>query len=191
MISITPSHIIEYLFCPRYTYFEYVLNIPQNEEKYYKVMKGRNIHDTKLIRNTEYLRKKIGIIDKKQEVYITNDNLRGKVDEVLWLNDGTMASLDYKFAKYNNKIYQTYKQQAYCYALLIEENYKKPVNKAFLVYTRSKNKLIELEITNEHKKLIVSSIDEILKIIDENFYPKATKYKKRCVSCTYKNICVK
>ncbi|MEO0790606.1 MAG: CRISPR-associated protein Cas4, partial [Bacteroidota bacterium] len=41
MISITPSHIIQHVYCPRYTYFEWVLRIPQNEEKYGKVMRGR------------------------------------------------------------------------------------------------------------------------------------------------------
>ena len=56
--SLTPSHIIEYMFCPRFTYFEYVLAIPQNEEKNYKVVKGRQIHDAKLEQNKEYLRKK-------------------------------------------------------------------------------------------------------------------------------------
>ena len=26
--SLTASHLLEYLFCPRFTYFEYVLDIP-------------------------------------------------------------------------------------------------------------------------------------------------------------------
>jgi CRISPR-associated exonuclease Cas4 len=30
--SLTASHLLEYLFCPRFTYFEYVLDIPQYEE---------------------------------------------------------------------------------------------------------------------------------------------------------------
>ena len=47
-MSLTPSHIIEYLFCPRFTYFEYVLAIPQYEEKDYKVMRGRHLHDERL-----------------------------------------------------------------------------------------------------------------------------------------------
>jgi hypothetical protein len=27
--------------------------------------------------------------------------------------------------------------------------------------------------------------------IEENHYPKATKYKKRCLNCTYRNICTR
>jgi len=26
---------------------------------------------------------------------------------------------------------------------------------------------------------------------EENFYPKATKFKGRCLTCTYRNICIK
>jgi len=191
MISLTPSHIIEYIFCPRYTYFEYVLRIPQNEEKYYKVLRGRDMHTEKLERNKEYLRKKIGVVDKFLDQYLTNDNLRGKIDEVLVLKDGTLAPLDYKFAEYKDLIYDTYKQQLICYAILIEHNFNQPVHKGFIVYTRSKNKLIEIEITEQDKLMIISSINGMKEIIFNNEYPKATKFKRRCVDCTYRNICIK
>ncbi|SMD45363.1 CRISPR-associated exonuclease Cas4 [Aquiflexum balticum DSM 16537] len=191
MISLTPSHIIEYLFCPRFTYYEYVLTIPQYEEKNYKVVKGRDLHDQKLERNKDYLRKKIGVKKKWMDQYLTNDFLRGKIDEVLLLEDGTMAPLDFKFAEYKERIFETYKQQLICYAILIEERFGKKVNKGYLVYVRSKNKLIEVSISNEDKREIMNSIRDIQEIMEYNRYPKATKYKKRCLNCTYRNICVK
>ena len=191
MASITPSHIIEYLFCARYTYFEHVLRIPQYEEKYYKVQRGRNLHDIKLERNKAYLRKRIGATCKWQNQYLTNDHLRGVVDEVLALEDGTMAPLDYKFAIYKDRVYETYKQQLFCYAVLIEENFDKLVHKGFLVYTRSKNKVVEIRVRPEDKHLIRESIRTVLAMIEDNSYPKATRYKRRCLNCTYRNICVK
>lgn len=191
MISLTPSHIIEYLFCPRFTYFEYVLGIPQYEEKSYKVIKGREVHDQKLERNKDYLRKKIGAVNKHIDQYLTNPWLRGRIDEVLELADGTMAPLDYKFAEFKDRLFETYKIQQYCYACLIEENFHKPVNKGFIVYIRSKHHLLEIPITRENKDQVKQCAEEIWKIIDHNFYPKATKYKKRCVDCTYRNICIK
>lgn len=191
MISFYPSQIIEYLYCPRFTYFEYVLRIPQNEEKFYKVIRGRELHDEKLERNKAYLRKKIGVQKKWIDQYLGKENLRGRVDEVLKLDDGTFAPLDYKFAHWKEKIYETYKQQLICYALLIEKNFDVKVNKGFLVYTRSKHKLIEVKITETDKKLIQESTQKMLEIIAKNKFPKATKYKKRCVNCTYRNICVK
>lgn len=191
MQSFYPSQIIEYLYCPRFTYFEYVLRIPQNEEKFYKVMRGRELHDEKLERNKEYLRKKIGATDKWTDQYLGTDGLRGKVDEVLQLKDGTYAPLDYKFAVWKDKVYDTYRQQLYCYAVLIEETFNTKVEKGFLVYTRSKHKLIEVEIKESAKAEIKESMDKMLAIIEGNIFPKATKVKKRCVNCTYRNICVK
>ena len=189
MASLTPSHIIEYLYCPRYTFFEYVLCVPQYEEKYYKVQKGRNMHDQQLERNKEYLRKKIGVVEKHTDQYLTNERLRGKVDEVLLLQDDTLAPLDYKFAVYNDRIYDTYRQQLFCYAVLIEENFNRPVTRGFLVYIRSKYKLVEVPVTPKDKELVQRSAEEVVSIIEDNTYPKATKYKRRCLNCTYRNIC--
>lgn len=190
MFTITPSHIIEYLFCPRFTYFEYVLGIEQKEEKSFKAIKGRNIHDLKLVQNKDYLRKSIGAVDKKLDVYLTSENLRGKVDEVLTLNDGTMAPLDYKFAQYKNVVFNTYKTQLTCYAMLIEENFNSTVNKGYLVYTRSKNKLVEVAISEKDKQHVQKHINQIIEIISGNHFPKATQYKRKCISCTYQNICI-
>lgn len=154
-------------------------------------MKGRELHDEKLERNKDYLRKRIGAVEKYQEQYLTNELLRGQVDEVLLLQDGTMAPLDYKFAHYDDKIYNTYKTQLYCYAWLIEENFGKKVNKGYLVYVRSKNHLVEVEIAQEDKAKVQQCARAIAGIIVKNLFPAATKSKRRCLSCTYQNICVK
>lgn len=189
-MTLTPSHIIEYLYCPRFTYFEYVLRIPQHEEKDYKVMRGRHLHDQRLEQNKDYLRRRLGVVDKHLDQYLTNALIRGRVDEVLELTDGTLAPLDYKFAEYKDRVYETYRTQLYCYAWLIEENFGRPVRKGFLVYTRSKNKVIEVAIEESDKQEVKQAAAEILRIIDQNFFPKATKYKARCVTCTYRNICI-
>ena len=191
MFSITPSHILEYLYCPRFTYFEYVLRVPQYEDKFFKVNKGREVHEAKARQNIEYLRKKEGVVAKHINQYLTNEVLRGEVDEVLELEDGTMAPLDYKFAKFEDKIYETYKTQLYCYAWLIEDNFGCKVNKGFLVYIRSQSKLVEVPIEPKHTDLVKQRVAEIQEIVTTNFYPKATKVKKRCLNCTYRNICTK
>ena len=102
-----------------------------------------------------------------------------------------MAPLDYKFAIFEDRIYETYRTQLECYAVLIEENFHKVVNKGFLVYTRSSNKLIEVEINESAKNDIRRICSEVNEVIIQNYYPKATKFKQRCVECTYRNVCVK
>jgi CRISPR-associated exonuclease Cas4 len=190
MYSFYPSQVIEYLYCARFTYFEYVLRIPQFEDKLYKVQRGRDIHQEKLERNKSYLRKKIGAVEKWPDQYLAMEGLRGKVDEVLLLEDGSYAPLDYKFAEWKERLYDTYRQQLICYAVLIEANFKGKVTKGFLVYTRSSNKLIEVDIDEKAKEEIKDSMRAMAEIITKNHFPKATKFKQRCLNCTYRNICI-
>jgi len=189
-MHLTPSHIIQHLYCPRFTWFEHVLRIPQYEEKHFKVMKGRHLHTEKLEQNKSYLRKTIGVKAKHLDQYLGNQLLRGRVDEALLLRDGTMAPLDYKFARYEGQLYNTYKNQLYCYAWLIEDNFQKSVNRGFLVYTRSQNKLIEVPISEAAKAEVKQCAQDIIAVIEQNNYPKATRFKKKCLNCTYRNICI-
>lgn len=189
---ITPTDLLQYLYCPRFTYFFHVLSIPEHQEKRFKVKKGRSVHEEKSRINKDYLRKKIGVTAKEQEVYLSNEeiHLKGIVDEVLTLADGTMAPLDYKFAEYSERMFSTYKYQSLCYALLIEANYGKEVKKGFIVYTRSNNRVIELEFTDSDREKLKEIIRDMVVIIQKGFFPKKTKSRARCSDCTYRNICV-
>jgi CRISPR-associated exonuclease Cas4 len=191
-IFITPSEVMEYLYCPRFIYFMNVLNIAQHEQRRTLVNKGRDIHNLKLVRNKEYLRQRIGAISKECDVYLTSEKLSlvGKVDEVLFLENGYAAPLDYKFAYWDDKIYKTLKIQQTLYALLIEEKYKLKVKNAYLVYVRSKNKLVELTISDNLKKEARDIVSDIFDIINCNFFPAPTKTKSKCSDCTYRNLCL-
>ncbi|GAB6094239.1 CRISPR-associated protein Cas4 [Desulfatiferula olefinivorans] len=187
--SLTATHFLEYLYCPRYTYFEHVLYIPENQGKRFKVEKGRTVHEKVRAMNPDYLRKKVGTIDKRIDVYLTCKCIRGVVDEILFLDDGTAAPLDYKYAEYKDKVFKTYKLQLAFYGRLIRENYDIPVNRGFIVYTRSKNKLIEVQLTSQDYKELELTLSEISDVINYCRYPKATGVKKRCPDCCYRNIC--
>lgn len=190
MISLTPSHLIEHQYCPRYTYFEYVLRIPQNEEKYGKVLRGRKIHDQKLELNKDYLRRRLGVVSRTDNCYLTMPGLRGIIDEVLELQDGSFAPLDYKFAVWKDKIMATYRLQLSCYALLVEANFPGPVKAGFLVYVRSKNKVVKLPIGSEERDAVRRLMEDAHRVIEKNKFPKGTKNKRQCLTCTYRNICI-
>ena len=170
---ITASDIIEYLYCPRFIYYQNVLDIEQHEHNRYLVNKGRDIHELKMVQNKDYLRKTIGCIEKEIDVYLTSEKLHlvGRIDEVLTLTDNSKAPLDYKFAVYEEKIFKTLKTQQIAYSLLIEENYSCAVNKAFIVYVRSKNLLKEIEITKKDKDNLIYIINDIFNIITKCHFP--------------------
>jgi len=190
--SITASHLLECLFCPRFTYFEYVLDIPQHEDKRFKVEVGRTIHEKIRKMNADYLRKKIGVEEKKSDVYLSGRNgIRGIIDEILFLNDGTGAPLDYKYAEYKDKTFKNHRFQLVFYAQLIKDNFNIQVNRGFIVYTRSRNKLVEVPIQEKDFIELKKIIDEVVAIIQKCHYPKPTKYKRRCPDCCYRNLCEK
>lgn len=169
------------------------LNISQHEDKRYLVMKGRNIHKYKVAVNKEYLRKKLGCIDKKVDVYLSSEKLHlvGRVDEVLFFDNEQAAPLDYKYAEYQDRVFRTHIIQQTCYALLIEEIFQKSVSKAYIVYVRSNNFIKEIPITESRKTYTKALIAEIFDILNINYFPKKTSSIKRCLDCTYRNICVK
>lgn len=189
---ITPSEVIEYLYCPRFIFFMNCLCISQHEEQRYKVLKGRELHEKRERINRDYLRKKIGCKNKEILVYMASEkyHLKGIVDEVLFLNDGTCAPLDYKFAEYRERVFQTHKVQSVIYGLLIRENYQKEVKKGYLCYVRGRNLLKEVVFEDRDFQKAIGIINEILEVIQRGYYPKETKYRARCVDCCYKNICV-
>ena len=168
------------------------LGIKQYEDKRYKVEKGRELHRKKENENKDYLRKKLGVVDKKINIDLYSDKqkIKGKVDEVLIFDDNTMAPLDYKFAEFNDILYSTYKTQMLMYSLMIEELYNCKVNKAYLVYTRSRNMVKEIEINKKDLDKLKKDISEYTKVI-EGYYPKGSKSKARCLDCCYRNICIK
>ena len=168
------------------------LAIPQFEENRFKVQKGREVHKRKEAQNKQYLRKKLGVVEKKIDVdlYSKKFKIKGIVDEVITLEDGTMAALDYKFAKFDEIIYKTYRTQMLLYSLMIKEMYNCEVNKSFLVYTRSSNLVKEIQIDEKDLDKLKKDIKEYFKVV-KGYYPKATASKARCMDCCYKNICIK
>jgi hypothetical protein len=96
-IPLTVTHVLEHLFCPRFTYFEYVLAVPERQERRYIVQKGRESHEERKRINPNYLRKKLGVVQRRFDVPLASDLLgvRGSVDEVLGTISRASDSLVY------------------------------------------------------------------------------------------------
>ncbi|HRS85726.1 MAG TPA: CRISPR-associated protein Cas4 [Methanothrix sp.] len=191
-IFVTVSDALEYLFCPRFIFFIYCLGIAQHEEQRYKVLKGRELHEVREKVNREYIRKRLNCVRKEVSVYLTSHkhHFKGEVDEVLFLEDGTAAPMDYKYAEYKDIIYRTHKYQAALYGLLIKEHFGVDVKRGFVCYTRSNNYVAEIDLREKDYEKAKQIVHEILMIIQRGYFPEGTKQKARCVDCTYRNICV-
>lgn len=189
---LTVTHILEHLYCPRFTYFEYVLAVPERQERRPLVMKGRQVHEERKHINAHYLRKKLGVTGRQFDVPLASARLgvRGAVDEVLTLADGSMAPLDYKFAEAPSKVYHNQQVQSALYGLLIQEAFAVPVRHGYLCYTRSKHRIVELTHTEADYEAARQIVAEVLEVIRTGVFPPATSWKARCRDCCYRNICI-
>ncbi len=190
--SITATSILEYLYCPRFTYFEEYLKIPEHQEKRFKVTKGRTVHEDKTKINPDYLRKKIGVTRWKKTVHLASPiGIRGIIDEILFLDDGTAAPLDYKYAEYKECTFKNHHFQLTFYARLIRDNYDLPVNRGYIVYTRSRDKVVRVPITESMFSELEDIIGQLTTVVQKGIYPEPTRYKARCADCCYGNLCEK
>jgi CRISPR-associated exonuclease Cas4 len=191
-VPLMVTHVLEHLYCPRFTYFEYVLGVPERQEKRLLVQRGRQAHEERRRTNPQYLRKKLGVVKRQFDVPLASVALgvRGSVDEVLALADGTMAPLDYKFAEDKGQVYHNQKVQSALYGLLIAETFGVPVRRGFLVYVRSQHRVVTLEHTEEDYAQARAVVAEVLRVIQTGEFPRATKWKGRCRDCCYRNICI-
>ncbi|NLI75626.1 MAG: CRISPR-associated protein Cas4 [Candidatus Riflebacteria bacterium] len=189
---LTPSEILEYVFCPRFTFFLNVLRISQKEEKRYKVRKGRELHGRRSRKNPGYLRKRLGVVKRWTDVYLASPSLhaRGIVDEVLELEDGSMAPLDYKMTFPRERPFRTHRVQLALYGLLIADAWQRPVRRGYLVYTRGGNSVCPIDLTDRDFKRVRRTIGEVIDIIANGHLPARTRFPQRCLDCCYANICV-
>lgn len=188
---ITISDILEHIFCPRFTYYMHVLEIQQHEDRRFKVMKGREVHEKRAKENTGYLRKKLGVCRREEEVFLVSKELqiKGVVDVVLWLSDGTMAPFEYKYSEYANVIPETYLVQLAFQGALLQENYGLPVAKGYVCFVRSNNRVEEVVFPEDMYQKLELLVGEIATIIQEGYYPERVQYSNRCRDCTYRNLC--
>lgn len=192
MISITITHVLEYLYCPRFTYFEYVLSVPERQERRWKVRRGREVHLERSKINKSYLRRKLRVSERLFDVPLASQsrNIRGIADEVLTFEDGTMGPFDYKFAKSPKKPYRNQVIQSVLYGLLIEEQFGCQVNRGYVCYTRDNHKVVEISFNDRLKKQALETVADVISTIQQGFLPKATRYASRCMDCCYRNICI-
>ncbi len=191
--ALTPTHILEYLYCPRFTFFEHVLGLPEYQERRLKVQRGREVHQERQQVNPGYLRKRLGVTKREHCVPLQSKrlNLSGVVDEVLWLEDGSMAPFDYKFAEYKERVFLNLRVQSALYGLLISEVYGKPVNRGFICYTRSRFKILEVSHDSQLMVRTLEAIRAVQEILEGGVFPPATRYQARCPDCCFRNICIR
>jgi len=187
--KITAADIINYEYCPRIVYFTRVLKLPQTKsakqrkglEKDFSFKKDTNRN--KIIKGKEHDRR----LKKRYNISLETEEYATKVDCLL-INEQLKEAYPLQL-KYSKKplcgFYRTQKLQLLFEAMLIEKvlGYKVPYG--YIKYELS-SELIKIDL--ENRQILFETIENVKNIIKNEYYPPATKYKKRMIDNCFRRI---
>lgn len=186
-MTLTVTDVVEYSFCPKFTYFINVLGLNQYEHKRGTVAAGRKLHQLHEKNNLNYIphtNKGKKIVARK--FYSEKFDLSGKIDEAIETDDEIIL-IERKYSDIC-EISDTLLVQLGLLSILIEENLGKPVKKAIVIFNKTKRKQISVVIDNVVKNNSLEILAKTKKVIQMGIMPDAD-FDNRCLNCCFRKIC--
>lgn len=180
------TDVVEFTFCPFFTYFGKILELKQFEHRRGTVLAGRSMHQ-KYEKYKDYIpRNIIGLKHTGLVLYSENMRLVGKIDEIIE-TDKEIILIERKYSD-SVVIWNTHLVQIGLLSCLLEENFKKPITKAIMIFQKNNRKMIEIEVNPEiigYAKTQLKLMNEIIMSAKLPF----SEFDSRCLDCTYRRIC--
>ena len=198
--GISIFEVIDYIYCPRIIYYEKTLKISGNKMKAFKEeekkrLEGKGMINRRWIWDRLKLRKQsINNLEQwnnkefSKELYSQKYYFHGKLDEILYLEEGTIVPLYYHNSKYTAREDNQYKNLMTLFFMLIEENYQIECQKGYILFLNDSS-LKKIECTTKDFESMKQYINETLNLIETEKYPLEAEGGTKCRDCYYKKIC--
>ena len=198
--GISIFEVIDYIYCPRIIYYEKTLKISGNKMKAFKEeekkrLEGKRMVNRRWIWDRLKLRKQsINNLEQwnnkefSKELYSQKYYFHGKLDEILYLEEGTIVPLYYHNSKYTAREDNQYKNLMTLFFMLIEENYQIECQKGYILFLNDSS-LKKIECTTKDFESMKQYINETLNLIETEKYPLEAEGGTKCRDCYYKKIC--
>ena len=198
--GISIFEVIDYIYCPRIIYYEKTLKIFGNKMKAFKEeekkrLEGKGLINRRWIWDRLKLRKQsINNLEQwnnkefSKELYSQKYYFHGKLDEILYLEEGTIVPLYYHNSKYTAREDNQYKNLMTLFFMLIEENYQIECQKGYILFLNDSS-LKKIECTTKDFESMKQYINETLNLIETEKYPLEAEGGTKCRDCYYKKIC--
>lgn len=186
-MPLTVTDVVEYTFCPKFTYFINILGLDQYEQKRGTVTAGRNLHQSHERNNSNYTphaNKGKKLIARK--FYSEKLDLSGKIDEAIETDDEIIL-IERKYSDIYD-ISDILLVQLGLLSILIEENLEKPVKKAVVIFNKTRRKQIPVVIDDVIKNHSLEILEKTKKVIQMGIMPDAD-FDNRCLNCCFRKIC--
>jgi CRISPR-associated exonuclease Cas4 len=172
---INVNDVVQYLYCPRKVYFRNVLGLKLKKQK---MEFAKELH--------ENLKLEFEECEVLYDVFLESQRygVKGVVDAIVKCDD--YYPIEAKFTRFN-EVYYSWKMQIVAYAALIEENFNTVVRKGY-IFLIDRKELIELSVSPEDKRALMSIADRVRKLIESEIIPDVEKSKK-CNYCEMEKVC--
>jgi len=198
--GISIFEVIDYIYCPRIIYYEKTLKISESKMEAFKEEEKKRLEEKGMINRRwvwDRLKLRKQSIDNleqwtnkefSRELYSKKYHFHGKIDEILYLEEGTIIPLYYHNSKYTAREDEQYKNLMTLFFMLIEENYETECQKGYMLFLKDSS-LKKIECTDRDFENIKQYIAKTLELIETEKYPLEAEGGTKCRDCYYKKIC--
>ncbi|NLF78622.1 MAG: CRISPR-associated protein Cas4 [Chloroflexi bacterium] len=182
----TITDLKQYTYCPRIFYYHACL--PDIRPTTYKMHAGIEAHQGEPKRAARRSLVSFGAVGGERifdvSLISTQLSLTGQIDEVIE-TESELIPVDYKLAR---QVGEHFKVQLAAYALLLEENYNRPVRRGFL-YLMPLRKAVEVSITASLRRKVHDQLHAMHTVAANEQMPPATAWQQRCADCEFRRFC--
>jgi len=186
-VTLTVSDVKQYHFCPRVVFYTYCLHIKRPTT--YKMTEGSLEHEAIIEREERRSLKAYGLSSGERQfninLYSDRLALSGKLDMVI-LTPDELIPVDFKNTPGEPGL--NHKYQITAYALLLEDQWHKPVRRGF-IYLIPQKKAREIIITDNMRLFCKQTLIKIRAMLEKESLPPVARRKGHCTDCEYKNFC--
>ncbi len=183
------NDLMNHRYCGRITWFAYVLGVKQRGTV--KTDHGRDQHEKWVRRERARWREgdSVKARSKLRSVEITSEalRLRGKLDALVSA-DGALVPYEVKAGKPPARPWPEQRVQLAAYALLLEDRYRRSVDRGFLHYLEG-DVVMGYPISEADKRLVRDIIADMAQVVTQEAMPARAPAAK-CRDCVYAKICV-
>jgi CRISPR-associated exonuclease Cas4 len=189
VITLRPTDIRQFLYCPRIIYFTYVQ--PVRKLPTLKMAVGAQRHQAELEQD-ERGRRRYAALPEGERLHnvslsAPSVGLQGKVDMLIKQQGGRMIPVEFKPSK---TLQTRHQYQLVAYAMLVAEQYSVDVPEGY-VYSLADRRAKRIAITQERVKYLRDVLVQMRRMIESEALPEPTagRYGAKCVDCEYRRYC--
>jgi len=186
-LTLTVTDVKNFVYCPRVVYFMYCL--PGTRPLTYKMAEGKLEHGrTEELEQRRSLRT-YGLTAGERffGVHLASAHLglTGRLDMAIVTEQ---EAIPVEFKNTTGPLGLNHKYQLVAYALLVEEQWGRPVRRGF-VYRIPLKRSQELPITPNGRRFVLRLLAQIRRLIATETMPPPTTRRGRCRDCEFRRFC--